>query len=145
MSEIFVGKSDRLLTATELKQLLENLAAKQPSYYFLRWFHQVSGFIAQLPENFSSPEGQMFNKSLELRWKQVGENFEVLLLSTTGPQSGFIPIGDAWAVKQHKAIVYPETETSFPQKIKHGGVNIFQRYFFNPHTSTIHFVALSAQ
>lgn len=143
MSDVFVGKSDRLLSAIELKSLLDNLAAKESSYYFLRWFHQVSGFISELPENFAAPEGQMFNKTLELRWKQVGENFEVLLLSTTGSQPGFMPIGDAWGVEQKKAIVYPQTETRFPQRIKDGGVNIFQRYFFNPHTATIHFVALT--
>lgn len=143
MSEIFVGKSDRLLSLDELKQLLQNQAAKQKSWFFLREYHQVSGFISQLPDDFASPEGQLFNHSLEIRWKQRGDKFDVLLLSTTGTEPGFIPIGETWAVKQYKALVYPQTETRFPKKIKDGGVNIFQRQFFNPQTSTIHFVALA--
>jgi hypothetical protein len=139
---VFVGTSDRLLTASELKELLEKLAIK-PSYYFLRWFHQVSGFISQLPEYFPSPEGQMFNSELELRWKQKGEHFSVLLLSTTGEKPGFTPIGEAWEVQQRNAHVYPATETRFPKRIEAGKVNINQRYFLNPQTATIHFVALT--
>jgi len=46
----------------------------QPSYYyFLRWFHKVSGIVDQLPQEFPSPEGQMFNADWELRWKQQGK------------------------------------------------------------------------
>jgi len=143
VSEIFVGKSDRLLSLDELKQLLQNQADKQRSWFFLREYHQVSGFISQLPDNFASFEGQLFNSNLEIRWKQVGDKFDVLLLSTTGAEPGFIPIGETWEVKQYKALVYPKTETRFPQKIKDGGVNIFQRHFINPQTATIHFVALA--
>jgi len=51
----------------------------QPSYYTVG-FLGVSGIVDQLPQEFPSPEGQMFNADWELRWKQQGKGYEVLLL-----------------------------------------------------------------
>jgi hypothetical protein len=143
MSNIFVGQC--ILSEPELKQLLQDKAVKQPSYYFLRWFHQVSGFLEQLPRDFSCIEGQMFNSDLEIRWKKAGDKYKVLLLSTVGSESGFIPLGDNWEMKQFNAFVYPETETRFPKSIKAEKLNLNQRYFFNSHTATVHFTALTVE
>jgi len=138
----FVGVSDRLLTAEQLKELVQK-PYTSPSYYFLRWHHQVSGIVDSLPAEFPSPEGQMFNCDRELRWKQQGQHFTVLLLSTAGAESGFTPIGETWEIQQRDAHIYPSTETRFPKGFDHRGVNIAQRYFIDAQTATVHFVALT--
>ena len=138
----FVGVSEQLLTVEQLRDLLEK-SSNQRSYYFLRWPHKVSGIIEQLPNEFSSPEGQMFNCDRELRWKQQGQHFSLLLLSTTGSEPGFKPIGHKWEIQQRDAHIYPATETRFPKGLSSTNVDVAQRYFLDADTATVHFVALT--
>lgn len=138
----FVGVSEQLLTVDELRELLEK-PLNQQNYYFLRWPHKVSGIIEQLPDGFLSPEGQMFNCDRELRWKQQGQHFSVLLLSTTGSEPGFKPIGQKWETQQRDAHIYPATETRFPKGLSSTKVDVAQRYFMDADTATVHFVALT--
>lgn len=87
----FVGS--RTVTTEELGTLIRHPARSLPSsYYFLRWFHKVSGIQRALTNDFPSPEGQLFNAELELRWKRDDRNYEVLLLSKTDPGLGFSPL-----------------------------------------------------
>jgi hypothetical protein len=139
----FVGVSQKLFDAGELKSLLQQ-PKWQPCYYCLRWFHAISPFEKQLPEPFPSPEGQLLNEHLELRWKQKGsDQFSLLLLSTQGPEDGFQPIGDTWITQQRDAHLYPPTETRFPNPGSDFHLNIAQRYFIDRQTSTVRFVALT--
>lgn len=138
----FVGVKEQLLTVEELRNLLQQ-PSTQPNYYFLRWPHKVSGIVGQLPNEFPSPEGQMFNYDRELRWKQQGQHFNVLLLSTTGAEPGFKPIGQKWATQQRDAHIYPATETRFPKGLSSTNVDVAQRYFMDADTATVHFVALT--
>ncbi len=138
---LFVGVSEQL-TEDQLRALLKQQATP-PNYYFLRWSHKVSGIIKQLPDEFPSPEGQMFNCDRELRWKQQGQRFSVLLLSTTGSEPGFKPIGQKWETQQRDAHIYPATETRFPKGLSSTKVDVAQRYFMDADTATVHFVALT--
>lgn len=138
----FVGVSEQLLTVEQLRDLLEK-PSNQRDYYFLRWPHKVSGIVEQLPDEFPSPEGQMFNCDRELRWKQQGQHFSVLLLSTTGSEPGFKPIGQKWETQQRDAHIYPATETRFPKGLSSTKVHVAQRYFMDDDTATVHFVALT--
>lgn len=138
----FVGVSEQLLTVEQLRNLLQQ-PSTQPNYYFLRWSYKVSGIVGQLPAEFPSPEGQMFNCDRELRWKQQGQHFSVLLLSTTGSEPGFKPIGQQWETQQRDAHIYPATETRFPKGLTSTRVDVAQRYFMDADTATVHFVALT--
>lgn len=138
----FVGVREQLLTVEQLRDLLEK-PSNQRDYYFLRWPHKVSGIVEQLPDEFPSPEGQMFNCDRELRWKQQGQHFSVLLLSTTGSEPGFKGIGQKWETQQRDAHIYPATETRFPKGLSSTKVDVAQRYFMDADTATVHFVALT--
>lgn len=139
----FVGVSKQFLTADELESLLEKYALA-PSYYFLRWPHKVSKIESEFPSEFPSPEGQMFNCDREIRWKQKGDNFTVLLLSLTGDEPEFQAIGQEWVTEDRKAHFYPATETRFPQGIPATqNIKVAQRYFKDKQTATVHFVALT--
>lgn len=167
----FVGVNPQVLSPQELIQVLENLeTSAEPSYYFLRWSHRVSGFwqrrfekfsslaedicdhlnVNQIKAVFPSPEGQMFNNQLELRWKKKQANYEVLLLSETGTQKDypeFQLIGNGWKVVNRNAHLYAsgqtKTETRFPKKFDHKDIKVAQRYFMDSQTATVHFVALT--
>ncbi|GAB1543766.1 hypothetical protein NUACC21_64420 [Scytonema sp. NUACC21] len=136
----FVGVK-QISSQEELKQLLEK--PSEPSYYFLRWVDKVSGISSELNE--FSPEGQMFNSKMELRWQQRGLGYEVLLLSQveTDAKLGFKPIGKSWQIVDRDAHFYPETETRFPKGFSHQDIKIAQRYFMDKDTATVRFVALT--
>lgn len=138
----FVSVSEQLLAADQLKELLQKYAT-QPSYYFLRWPHKVSKIEESFPQEFPSPEGQMFNCDRELRWKQKGDKFTVLLLSIAGNEPGFKPVGHEWETEERTAHFYPETETRFPQRLPATNIKVAQRYFKDKQTATVHFVALT--
>ncbi|MGB5962500.1 MAG: hypothetical protein WBG73_17670 [Coleofasciculaceae cyanobacterium] len=138
---IFVGFK-QVSSKEELRELL-NQKSSQSSYYFLRWAHKVSGFIKQLPPDFPSPEGQMFNEDWELRWKQRKNGYEVLLLSDNGAEPGFTKVGQKWDTQLRTAHVYPLTETRFPKEFIAESIDIAQRYFLDSQTATVHFVALT--
>ncbi len=150
----FVG-SKNISSVDELKELLTQ-NANFNSYYFLRWVDKVSGIVEKLPSNFEqnpSPEGQMFNSKLELRWKRKGSGFEVLLLTESDSLPGFLEIENdcEWETEVRKACLYQPTVTRFPNRFKYpdnfnpDNLNIAQRYFKNKTTSTVHFIALTVQ
>lgn len=142
----FVGISQKLLSADELQNLISKLA-NDSSYYFLRWANRVSGVVKEKdPDSFPSPEGQMFNTDLELRWKQKRQAlYEVLLLSSINDDyPDFEPLTQEWETEDRDAYFYPKTETRFPKGfIYPKELNIAQRYFRDKKTATVHFVALT--
>jgi hypothetical protein len=156
----FVGVSEQLLTEEQLRQLLQSTSNKS-GYYFLRLPHKVSGILSELPEEFPSPEGQMFNGDRELRWKQQKPGlYSVLLLSNNGTEAGFTAIDGNWKTEQRAAYGYRTDETRFPRslifpeslapiisehKTKTNKPKLAQRYFIDANTSTVHFVALTVE
>ncbi|WP_448564803.1 hypothetical protein [Trichothermofontia sp.] len=131
-----------------LRDLIDQCVAQIPSYYFLRWAHQVSGMIADLPEDFPSPEGQVFNAKMELRWKRQGQGYSVLLLSNSAaPVDGFTPSPGDWETRDRLVRCHDSKETQYPKGFYFDqGVNpnyIRQRYFRDRRTATVHFVALT--
>jgi hypothetical protein len=150
----FVGS--KTVTSEQLHTLVTHPAIARPSsYYFLRWFHTVSGIQLTLPNNFPSPEGQLFNPDLELRWKQHGSDYDVLLLSKAAPDAtlGFSPLEGKWEWCDRNTYFHDSDETKFPRGFLYPDSNgqpssskaipVQQRYFFNAQTATIHFVALT--
>ncbi len=167
----FVG-TKTLTSKDELIQLLETLSVEQsyyPSYYFLRWVHCVSGIWKRrsnefkclekdlskyitdknIDATFPSPEGQLFNSQLELRWKQKGSAYEVLLLNKDTPLSkdlSFQQVEGKWKTQDHRAYFHERAETRFPKKFNYPEhLKIAQRYFMNQETKTVHFVALTVE
>lgn len=136
----FVG-TRTVESAEELRSLIQKFQGEK-SCFFLRWPHKVSGFCKTLPEDFPSPEGQVFDSQKELRWKQQSIGYSVLLLSASETYDEFKPVGKAWEVHAQDAHIYPKTETRFPKGINDQQVNIGQRFFADPQTATVHFVAL---
>ncbi len=136
----FVG-TRTVKSAEELRSLIQQFQGEK-SCFFLRWPHRVSGFCKTLPDDFPSPEGQVFDSQKELRWKQQGKSYSVLLLSASEAYDNFEPVGTAWDVQVQDAHIYPKTETRFPKGINDQQVNIGQRFFADPQTATVHFVAL---
>ncbi|MEH1969178.1 hypothetical protein [Nostoc sp.] len=142
----FVGYK-QVSSSEELRNLLTDYYQER-SYYFLRWTHQVSGIVVDLPLEFPSPEGQMFNSELELRWKQNDGGYQVLLLSQTQPKTEleFTPIGKDWKTCDRNAYLYDIDETKFPKGfIYPEKLSLGQRYFQDTETSTIQFVALTVK
>ena len=115
-------------------------------YYFHRWPHKVSGFVEGTSDTveLSSPQGQVFSQSWELRWKQKDEVFDVLLLSTQDFLKDFEVLGQAWSWCDRSAKLYPKTETRFPKGfIYPEDLSISQRYFIDKNTATVRFVSLT--
>uniref|UniRef100_B8HZK7 Uncharacterized protein n=1 Tax=Cyanothece sp. (strain PCC 7425 / ATCC 29141) TaxID=395961 RepID=B8HZK7_CYAP4 len=135
-------------TADELRDLLQQYEDGS-SRYFLRWAHEVSGFEKTLPTVFPSPEGQLFNQERELRWKQQGQKFNILLLSAEDDEVGFSPINSEhkiqWTIQERNAYQYSATTTRFPKGIAENDIKLGQRYFINQKTSIVHFVALTVK
>ncbi|NEP77855.1 MAG: hypothetical protein F6K17_14085 [Okeania sp. SIO3C4] len=142
---IFVG-TKQLNSVDELRELLTK-NSNENSYYFLRWSHKVSGIVKNLPSEFPSSEGQMFNEKLELRWKKNNKGYQILLLSNADPLPEFSPLGKTWKTKLRDAFFYDKEnrETRFPRKFKVECPNIAQRYFLDAQTATVHFIALTVK
>lgn len=138
----FVGTRENL-SESELRLLLDNYKGSQ-CYYFLRWANRVSGVITNL-DDFPSPEGQMFNADLEIRWKQKGEKYDVLLLSEyDNDYQDFDSFPQTWQAETRNAKFYTATETRFPKEfIYPEKLNFGQRYFKDQDTGIVHFVALT--
>lgn len=138
----FVG-TKTVGTSEELKTLLNQVMGDNRCF-FLRWPHKVSGLCRELPKDFPSPEGQVFNGDRELRWQAQGQGYSVLALSSTDDITGFEPIDSEteWVTCDRDAQVYPSTETRFPKGLAANGIDIGQRYFQDKQTATVHFVAL---
>lgn len=143
----FVG-TRTLESSDELQELFDRFKEGKLCF-FLRWPHKVSGFCKTLPDDFPSPEGQVFDSQKELRWKQQGTGYNVLLLSTEGEYPNFDLVGKSWIFHDQEAYLYPPTETRFPKglndQVNGKKINVGQRYFTDPQTATVHFVALVAK
>ncbi|MEM9153742.1 MAG: hypothetical protein AAGB13_01725 [Cyanobacteria bacterium P01_F01_bin.33] len=150
---VFVGTCT-VESDDELRLLIKKLPLENP-YSFLRWPHKISGFcpftIDNFPNEFPSPEGQLFDREIELRWKQNKKGYDLLLLSTNNRNlwPDFEPIFEQdkdntikWEAYDQDAYIYPPTETRFSKRIAEQSVNIGQRYFVDAQTATVHFVAL---
>ncbi|MEB3181615.1 MAG: hypothetical protein VKL59_21660 [Nostocaceae cyanobacterium] len=136
----------------ELQDLLPQLVI-EPSYYFLRSPHAVSGICMKLPPEFPMFEGQMFNANCELRWKKHRSNYDILLLSKTEfKHEGFAEVSGNWVISDFNAY-FNENETKFPNGFIFKGLNdeniesstIGQRYFQDSDTATVHFIALTVK
>ncbi|MEH2181071.1 hypothetical protein [Nostoc sp.] len=113
----------------------------------------VNNSTPKQPETFPSPEGQLFNSILELRWKQKQGKYEVLLLSSQDEapifqpqdeQYNFRPIKGNWEILEQNALLHSPKETRFPKSLNSEDIkNIAQRYFRDQNTATVHFVALT--
>lgn len=136
----FVGTC-MVASAEALRSLLQQHQTEK-SCFFLRWPHQVGGFCHTLPPDFPSPEGQLFDSKKELRWKQQGQGYSVLLLSETEKLDDFETVEADWETCDRSAKIYPPTETRLPYGIADNGINIEQRYFRDKKTAMVHFVAL---
>lgn len=155
----YVGASVRPLSETTLRQLTQ-----QPNsyyFYFLCWPHTTSGIITELPRELS-PEGRMFNAERELRWQRKGKGesavYDILALSRTDDwpdkHQSLESLSGNWRCSDRPAALFPKTETRFSGRIRYPGVTEIgedkfkiefgQRYFFDANTSTVHFVALTA-
>ncbi len=107
----------------------------------------------QPDETFPSPQGQLFNSILEVRWKQKQRKYEVLLLSSQDEapifkpqdkQDNFRPIKGNWEILEQNALLHSPKETRFPKSLNSEEIkNIAQRYFRDKDTATVHFVALT--
>lgn len=150
----FVGFKE--VSEEELKNLLQKLSTPN-SYYFMRSPSHVSGIVKSL-EEFPTPEGQMFDRELELRWKKQPSGYSVLLLTTKGERNDFTRLGEEWEVKERPAYGYHPDETRFPKsrvyteidvrisdKNQKGKPKLAQRYFIDARTATVHFVALTLE
>ncbi|GAX45312.1 hypothetical protein NIES4075_63330 [Tolypothrix sp. NIES-4075] len=168
MSNVWVNEEP--LSTDELIERLEELTTS-PSYYFLRWAHRVGGFwqrrsdkFANLgddirdrlnnypingvapkhPEPFPSPQGQLFNSVLEVRWQIKQGKYQVLLLGSQEIVPGFKAIERDWEIIEQNVLIHPQDETRFPKGLESDVVNnIAQRYFRDKNTATVHFVALT--
>jgi len=140
----FVGYK-QVSSADDLKELMTHYTNQSPSYYFLRWAHRVSGITSELPKEFPSPEGQVFNSVSELRWKRQGNGYSVLLLSKTlDAAEGFTAIPGDWETCDRTAHFYDEKDARFPKGFTYPKkFSIRQCYFLNAKTATVHFVALT--
>ena len=128
----FVGTTEELISPDKIQEIIKKFA-EEPSYYFLRWTHQVSGIREERPNDKDFPmlEGQMFNYKHELRWKLKHHNLYEILLLTIANQDHklhdeFIAVGEEWRIepndKEHfpfysyPAYGYRRHETRFPKE-----------------------------
>ncbi len=142
----FVG-TRTVASDEELRSLIQQFQGEK-SCFFLRWPHKVSGFCKTLPDDFPSPEGQMFDSQKELRWKQQRAGYRVLWLShQSDPVNGFAALDGDWEACDRPAQLHEAKETQYPKGFYFGpGVKpeaIQQRYFRDRRTATVPFVALT--
>jgi hypothetical protein len=147
MSQAFVG-TQSVDSGKALKALLEQCPAPKRQY-FLRWVHQVK-WAETLPSEFPSPEGEMMTPAFEIRWQQVGQGYELLLLATSElPQlsTTFEPLLPfSWVASEplaaHLLSTGNQQDMRFPKDIQYPvSLKLQQRYFQDQQTGTVHFVA----
>jgi hypothetical protein len=134
---------------TELRSLLGKYQ-RNTNYYFLRWTHKVSGIQMELA-GFPSPEGQLFNAELELRWKQTQQGYySVLLLSQNVLLDAlFEPLPGEWKHEDHEILMHDRRNPQYPNGFSYDPAvqpdRIRQRYFRNVKTLAVQFIALTLQ
>lgn len=151
-SEGFVGTCDRLSQA-DLRQLINELSGQAKgasALYFLKWAHEVSGLVSQLPDNFPSPQGQLITPQLELRWQQKAGDYNILLLSVAEVNSPykFEPIaqGLQWETCDRPVLLHDRRVPQYPKAFRYEKIladQLRQRYFRNTRSGVVQFVALS--
>jgi hypothetical protein len=150
--------STQVESESQLRELLEK-HTRGSSYYFLRWTHAVSGILTELPSELS-PEGQLFNADLELRWQQTLQGYQVLLLSQS-EQPGFEPLLGEWEHEDHPILLHdskkfqdlngftcfknPQYPNGFTYSSAIDRDRIQQRYFRNTKTLAVQFIALTVK
>nr|WP_322657133.1 hypothetical protein [Dendronalium sp. ChiSLP03b]MDZ8203460.1 hypothetical protein [Dendronalium sp. ChiSLP03b] len=108
----------------------------------------------QPDETFPSPQGQLFNSILEVRWQQKQGKYEVLILSSQDKalifriqdeQHSFREIKEGnWEIIEQNVLLHSPKETRFPKGLNSEDIkNIAQRYFRDKDTATVHFVGLT--
>jgi hypothetical protein len=167
----FVGVGKQFFAVPQLLELIAQLSV-EPSYYFFRWTHEVSGILEQQPtdKHFPMMAGQMFNQQCELRWQPKHNHlYQVLLLSIAGEHPDFKLIGEGnWQIEPRNNSAFPSCaypaygyrreETRFPKKFIYpdsldvrigeqntGKPKLGQRYFIDDQTSAVQFVALTLE
>jgi hypothetical protein len=129
----------------QLLKLLEQCSGDR--FFFLRSTHQVSGILSELPPVLS-PEGQVFNSQIELRWKAEKQRYRVLLLSRDSELEGFKAIAGDWETEDHPALLHDRRTPQYPNRFVYpSGLEkrIQQRYFRDRTTGIVHFVALTVK
>ena len=138
-----------IATEQELHTLLQYYTQSGDFFFFLRWRHEVSGIITDLPKHLS-PEGQVFNACTELRWKLGRQGYELLWLGQKKPEAAgkFVAIDRTWEAEDHPALLFDRKTPQYPNRFRYPkGLEkqIRQRYFRDAHTSIVHFIALTVQ
>ncbi|WP_346291416.1 hypothetical protein [Sphaerothrix gracilis] len=140
----FVYISRTTLDQSSLDQLMRRCITGR-AWHCLRWPDRTR-FNSDLPSDFVCTEGQVFNQDREFRWKQRGDRYEVLLLSSTAVTDATLkPLvqEQEWLIRDLNAHFYPETETKLPRGIHYPeDLDIGQRYFIDGQTGSVQFVAL---
>ncbi|MGI0493503.1 hypothetical protein ACN4EG_17105 [Alkalinema pantanalense CENA528] len=132
-----------------LGALIKKYAGEQ-ACYFLRWSHRVSGMVRKLPESFEQAAGQVFNASIELRWKRQGaQSYEVLLLSQDDQrvcEEGLVRMAGDWETQVQKVLMhdYKRQNPQYPKPFVYevDSQHIRQCYFRDRRSGIVHFVAL---
>jgi hypothetical protein len=129
-----------------LRQLLD-LYTQPGDFFFLRSLHQVSGIITELPVELS-PEGQLFNHTLELRWKKRRQGYDILWLGLHPPADvkAFTAIERQWQTADRPALLHDRRTPQYPNLFRYPPElknQIRQRYFRDAATGIVHFVALT--
>ncbi|MCM1984015.1 hypothetical protein [Lyngbya confervoides] len=125
----------------ELKDVLEDFY-KSDSYWFLKWPHEVSGFIDQSLENLKlSHDGQLIHADHEIRWQRKNSHYSLLLLASDYGKQDFKSLEGNWKIREVSGMVYEPPIPKFAT-LKPSPIQVRQRYFIDARTETIRFVAL---
>ena len=162
MSAGFVSLSEQPVALSVVKKLVRGCFAEK-GLVCLRSPHKIEllPFSALSNAELRCTEGQAFDHQRELRWRKVGDAYDILLLSTVGNEAIAHEIGlkamqrrDTaetnepihWEVRLLNALAYADTETRLPRSAKiPNGLDIQQRYFIDDKTKYVQFVSLVAQ
>ncbi|NJR49868.1 MAG: hypothetical protein HC780_10185 [Leptolyngbyaceae cyanobacterium CSU_1_3] len=135
----------------DLEALLKN-HLHEPTYYFLRQTHQVSGILQEFPEKLDVLEGQLFNAEFEVRWKcnPQQKGYSVLVLSRSSlKDSSLKPLPGQWESEDHSILLHDPKTPQYPNGFTYKeGVDvsrIYQRYFRNVDTFAVQFIALTVK
>ncbi|MEJ1933899.1 hypothetical protein WDZ92_27190, partial [Nostoc sp. NIES-2111] len=130
-----LGAEDSEYTSLEadVRDLLRNASGDRLQQ------NPVNNSTPKQPETFPSPQGNLFNSILEVRWQYKQGKYEVLLLSSQDKapifqlqdqQYSFRPIKGNWEILEQSVLLHSPQETRFPKSLNSEDIkNIAQRYF----------------
>lgn len=143
--------STQVKDGEDLKALLKK-HVHEPTYYFLRQTHRVSGIQQEFPENLDVVEGQLFNAEFEVRWKCTPQQkgYSVLVLSRSNlKDSSLKPLPGQWESEDHSVLLHDPKNPQYPNGFTYeAGVDVSriqQRYFRNVNTLAVQFIALTVK